>query len=203
MCRICGERKNQSGLVDCRHYGIDNRWEAQLRPHVNKIAVIDDLANRTHDCELLIDANLQFGGFRRYDGLVPPHCIRLRSIQSTRCFAGNSLRNALHCGPDGQVRRILVFFGGMDRSNETYKALQAIASLHRDEVETNAVVGATNPHKEEVREFCVAHPGFHYYCQTDGMAKLMAAADLAIGAWRHIHLGTLRIRVAVDYHHSG
>jgi len=40
------------------HYGLDARWETSLRPAVGRIFVIDDLADRTHDCDCLLDQNL-------------------------------------------------------------------------------------------------------------------------------------------------
>ncbi len=167
-------------IVD--HYGIDSRWEAQIRPHVKQIAVIDDLANRLHDCDLLIDTNLQADSPSRYDGLVPKRCFRLQGPKFALLRPEFAEQRAALRQRDGRVRRILVFFGGTDPSNQTSKALEAIASLQCDGIETDVVVGATNPHKEAVGEFCAAHLGFVFHCQTDRMAQLMAAADLAIGA---------------------
>jgi UDP-2,4-diacetamido-2,4,6-trideoxy-beta-L-altropyranose hydrolase len=187
-------------IVD--HYGIDIRWEMLLRPHVQQIAVIDDLADRTHDCDLLIDANLQVGGPGRYDGLVPPHCVRLQHPKYSLLRPEFAQGRAALRHRDGRVRRVLVFFGGMDPSNQTCKALQAIASLQRDDIATDVVVGATNPHKETVREFCATHLGIQYHCQTDRMAELMAAADLAIGAggtttWERCAMGLPSIVVTL------
>ena len=44
-------------IVD--HYGIDYRWESQLRPFCKRIMVIDDLADRKHDCDFLLDQNFK------------------------------------------------------------------------------------------------------------------------------------------------
>ena len=54
-------------IVD--HYGIDYRWESRLRPFCNRIMVIDDLADRKHDCDFLLDQNLG-KSFQDYHGLV-------------------------------------------------------------------------------------------------------------------------------------
>lgn len=167
-------------IVD--HYGVDSRWEAQLRPQVGNIAVIDDLANRSHDCDLLIDTNLQANGLSRYDGLVPPECFRMLGPKFALLRPEFAEQRATLRARDGKVRRILVCFGGTDPSDQTTKALQAIALLRLDGISVDAVVGATNPHKETVQEFCSAHSGFTFHCQTERMALLMANADLAIGA---------------------
>ena len=43
-------------IVD--HYGIDEQWEKKISKFDIPIIVIDDLADRRHKCELLIDNNL-------------------------------------------------------------------------------------------------------------------------------------------------
>lgn len=46
--------------VDCLvvdHYALDARWEIQMRSVCQKIVVIDDLADRKHDCDVLLDQN--------------------------------------------------------------------------------------------------------------------------------------------------
>ena len=43
-------------------YAIDVKWEKMLRPSVKKIMVIDDLANRKHDCDILLDQNFDLNG---------------------------------------------------------------------------------------------------------------------------------------------
>ena len=62
-------------IVD--HYAIDYCWEKKLSPLTKKLMVIDDLANRKHDCDLIIDQNLYSKFERRYDNLVPKNCHKL------------------------------------------------------------------------------------------------------------------------------
>lgn len=40
------------------HYGLDFRWEATVRGCAKSLLAIDDLANRPHDCDLLVDPGL-------------------------------------------------------------------------------------------------------------------------------------------------
>lgn len=91
------------------HYGLDATWERMLRPHVRKLMVIDDLANRPHDCDLLLDQNYYRDLDRRYHGLVPEQCITLLGptyvlLRPEFADARQQLRLR-----DGSVRRILVF----------------------------------------------------------------------------------------------
>ena len=178
-------------IVD--HYALDRRWEEHLRTHVSKIVVIDDLADRPHDCDLLLDQNLYIDMVGRYNGLVPESCQKLLGpryalLRPEFVQARNQLRQR-----DGQVQRILVFFGGVDPSNETGKALHALIALNLQGVAVDVVVGGGNPHKNEVKTICETN-GFCYHCQVSSMAELLASADLAIGGggtttWERCALG--------------
>ena len=59
------------------HYGIDGRWESFLRDTVERILVIDDIADREHDCDLLVDQNLVSEMHTRYEGKTPDGSRRL------------------------------------------------------------------------------------------------------------------------------
>lgn len=42
-------------LLNGDHYGIDWRWEIALCSYIRRIMVIDDLADRIHDCDIVLD----------------------------------------------------------------------------------------------------------------------------------------------------
>lgn len=187
-------------IVD--HYGIDARWESKLRNSAKRIMVIDDLADRVHDCDLLLDQNLQGVTEDRYKDLVPPQCTRLLGPKYALLrpeFA--RIRETLRMR-DGKVRRILVFFGGSDPSNETAKALEAIQLLDRPDIAIDLVVGSSNPHRDEVKQICAALPNAAFHCQVGNMAELMAEADISVGAggsamWERCALGLPTLVVCV------
>ena len=62
-------------IVD--HYALDYKWEHKLRSCTKKIMVIDDLANRTHDCDVLLDQNYVLDQEGRYHKLLSPNVIQL------------------------------------------------------------------------------------------------------------------------------
>lgn len=193
-------KKNVDWLI-VDHYGLDLSWEMVVRPYVRRIMVIDDLANRQHDCDLLLDQNLHNNLHLRYEGLVPSNCQKLLGphyalLRPEFVITRSSLRKR-----EGIVKRILIFFGGSDLSNETKKALQALLMLEEDLI-TDVVVGGSNPHKEEIRSLCLQIKNTNFHCQTENMAELMANADLAIGAggsalWERCYLGLPSIVVVV------
>jgi len=197
---LFGEKNKKIDWLVVDHYALDRRWEEQMRPFVRKIMVIDDLADHPHDCDLLLDQNLYEDMETRYDGLVPEHCIKLLGPKYALLRRGFREARANLRERDGTVKRILVFFGGSDSTNETAKALEAIQLLGRPDIAVDVVVGLSNPHKDGIKEMCSIMPNAKYYCQVDNMAELMAQADLAVGAggsatWERCFLGLPSITI--------
>jgi len=164
------------------HYALDERWEGYLRPYCKKIMVIDDLADRPHDCDLLLDQNFYENLESRYDDLAPPQCKKLLGpkyalLRPEFREARKNLRKR-----DGHVKRIMIFFGGSDPTNETAKALEVVRMLNRPDIAVDVVVGAFNPHRQGIEQIVSDLPDCICHFNVEGMAALMAKADLAIGA---------------------
>ncbi len=188
-------------IVD--HYALDVEWEIAMRAYAERIMVIDDLADRKHDCDLLLDQNLHRDMETRYEKLVPLSCktllgpkYALLRPEFKESRSGLKMR-------DGNVKRIFIFFGGSDPTNETGKALRAINRLGRIDIAIDVVVGAANPHHEDIASLCKQLPEAMLYRNVNNIAELMAASDLAIGAggsttWERcaLSLPTLTISVA-------
>jgi UDP-2,4-diacetamido-2,4,6-trideoxy-beta-L-altropyranose hydrolase len=189
---IGGNLKPDWLVVD--DYGLDKRWESALRPLVKRIMVIDDLADREHDCDILLDQNYYRNFEIRYKSLVPADCRQLLGpkyalLRSEFKTARQSMRVR-----DGSIERILVFYGGSDPTNETAKALEAVKLLNRSDSTVDVVVGSANPHRLMIEEICSGMDNANFYCQVENMAELMAQADLALGAggtatWERCYLG--------------
>jgi UDP-2,4-diacetamido-2,4,6-trideoxy-beta-L-altropyranose hydrolase len=167
-------------LLVVDHYAIDQRWEKLLRDTANKIMVIDDLADRQHDCDLLLDQNFYQNMDIRYVGKVPSDCHLLLG-PSFALLREEFRKQRQHVKPrTGNIKNLLVFFGGVDAKNYTILALEAIVASNL-QFDVDVVVGKQHPSLHEVEMFCKTH---HYACyvQTHQMEALMAKADLAIGA---------------------
>lgn len=194
--------KETVDLLIVDSYAIDSTWESIVRPYVKEIMVIDDLANRKHDCDVLLDQNFYRNKDSRYDGIVPKDCKlflgpQYAILREEFYEARKHLKNR-----DGSINNILVFFGGVDFTNETKKTLEAIVKLEREDITVNVIVGRGNPHKEEIKEICDKFSYMHYYCQVSNIAEFMNEADLAIGAggtttWERCFLGLPSIVIAV------
>ncbi|MBW2737276.1 MAG: UDP-2,4-diacetamido-2,4,6-trideoxy-beta-L-altropyranose hydrolase [Deltaproteobacteria bacterium] len=145
------------------------------------MTVIDDLADRPHDCDLLLDQNFYENLESRYDGLAPSGCKKLLGpkyalLRPEFREERKNLRKR-----DGYVKRIMIFFGGSDPTNETTKALEAVRMLNRPDIAVDVVVGSANPNKDKINKLCASMANVAYHCQVENMAQLMTAADLFIG----------------------
>jgi len=183
-------------------YAIDITWEQMLRPYTKEIMVIDDLANRQHDSDYLLDQNEYLDKDTRYTGLVPDDCVMLLGykhalLREEFYQAKKKLRKR-----DGIIRNILVFYGGSDHTNETMKALNALCGCEFiQDVCVNVIVGGSNLRKHEIKQFCKQHR-MNYYCQVNNISDFMLEADLALGAggsttWERLYLGVPAIVTAI------
>ena len=176
-------------------YALDGQWELMLRPYCREIMVIDDLANRRHDCDILLDQNFYLNKDVRYVGLVPEHCKMLLGpdhalLREEFYEAKKHLRKR-----DGNIKNILVFYGGSDLTNETEKAIKALVQLHDEGYNFTAdiITGVSNSRREKIEKICSKYHFFHYYCQVSNMAEFMNKADLMLGAggsttWERLYM---------------
>lgn len=184
------------------HYGLDVEWEQRLRPHIGKLMVIDDLANRYHDCDVLLDQNYSAEGERRYAGLVPDDCTLLVGPRYALLRPEYAAYRKTLCARDGQIRRVLVFFGGTDPENVTGMALEALSHPDLKHLEVDVVIGVNNPHRKTIGQQVLHRPLTTLHEPRPHLADLMAKADLAIGAggattWERMCLGLPSVVVSI------
>ncbi len=175
------------------HYALDLHWESVLRKSTKGLMVIDDLADRMHDCDILLDQNYYADKETRYTGKVPANCQLLLGPHYALLreeFPNCRQQVKPRTGP---VKSILVFFGGVDSDNFTGLTIEALAGLGMSGLHIDVVIGAQHPYREQIESACSEYL-LSCYVQTDRMAELMAKADLAIGAggsatWERCCLG--------------
>ena len=177
-------------IVD--HYALDIRWESAMRQVVQKIMVIDDLADRVHDCDILLDQNCYIDMQTRYATKVSKSC---KTLLGPRYALLREEFREERQGLEprtGKVKKVLVFFGGVDANDFTSVAIEALRKINYL-MHVDVVVGAEHPHLKQIKNACSVY-GFDCHVQTMRMAELMAKADLAIGAggtaiWERCCLG--------------
>lgn len=184
-------------IVD--HYGISSDWESSMRPGARRILVIDDLADRPHDCDVIFDQSFTHDSSDRYAKLVPKGARKMYGPSFAllrKEFADARSRGAMSL----DVKRGLISFGGTDPTHETMKVLGAVSAISG--VSWLVVAGAGNPDLPAIQKKCTSS-GLELHVQPRNMAELMAQCGFALGAggttvWERAALGlpTLTILTA-------
>lgn len=191
-------------IVD--HYSLDAQWENQVAEYSSRVMVIDDLADRDHCCDLLLDQT--FGRETDdYKNRVPEHCQVLCGATYALLrpeFA--SLRSySLKRRANPVMRQLIISMGGVDEDNATGKVLDALQLTPLGkECKIIVVMGETSPWLQSVKSQARAMPwSVDVKVGVTNMAQLMADSDYAIGAagatsWERCCLGlpTLMIVIA-------
>lgn len=169
-------------IVD--NYAIEKTWQQALKPYSKRIFQVDDLADREHDVEALLDQNYYLKGELRYDGLLPSSAKRL-------------------CGPDFALLReefftvrqslldytqrladkhVVLFFGGIDIVNETSKALSGLLMVDSAD-HFDVIIGINNPHREQIESLCQKNSErVTLHLQVSNMMDFFAHSYLYVGA---------------------
>ncbi|RCV89375.1 UDP-2,4-diacetamido-2,4,6-trideoxy-beta-L-altropyranose hydrolase [Billgrantia montanilacus] len=186
------------------HYSLDSSWTSTINSDA-KALVIDDLANRTHDCDILLDQTLGRAS-ADYSSLVPNHCNILCGAEyallrpefsDLRSYSINRRKNR-------KIKTILISLGGVDKDNITGKIINALASTEFvHDCHFVVILGSSSPWIEEIKSELDAFPGSsELQINVTKMAALMAESDLAIGAggstsWERCCLGLPTIMIVL------
>jgi len=192
-------------IVD--HYALDKAWERAMRPLCAQLMVIDDLADRPHDCDLLLDQNLGRES-ADYRDLVAPECTLLLGPEFALLrpeFAEWRAQSLRRRAVGEGLKNLLITMGGVDQHNITGQILAALktAALPQD-AEITVIMGPHAPWLDAVTSEAKAMPWpTRVLAGVSNMGELMAESDLAIGAagstsWERCCLGlpTLAIVLA-------
>jgi UDP-2,4-diacetamido-2,4,6-trideoxy-beta-L-altropyranose hydrolase len=184
------------------HYGLAASWERRMRLRTAQLLVIDDLANRPHECDALLDQNFSTEGERRYWHLVPESCRLL--VGPSYAVLGPEYANAreTQLPRDGTVRRVVVYFGGADPANMTGQALAALSAPEFSHLAVDVVIGTNHPNRESLEAEGTARSNTCVHGTRRHIADLLARADLAIGAggvttWERMCLGLPALVVSI------
>ena len=184
------------------HYALDSIWEKKLRFYVENIMVIDDLANRTHDCDIILDQNLFNNMQERYKDKTPEKCIKLFGPQYA--ILGSDYYN-FHKKIKARslpIENILIFFSSLDLQNLTSMTLSVLEKIGATFKSIEVVISKKSPNYIEVLNKVSKLTGANIYSDVPTLATLIKKADLAIGAggstnWERLCLGLPTIVVTI------
>jgi UDP-2,4-diacetamido-2,4,6-trideoxy-beta-L-altropyranose hydrolase len=192
-------------LVD--HYAIDETWQRELQGTYQKLMVIDDLADRRHQCDLLLDQT--FGRQPQdYQKLVPENCQMLLGSQYAllRPEFAKWREYSLKRRENPEFKKLLITMGGVDKNNVAGQVLDELRNCDLPlDLEITIVMGGTAPYLEVVQQQAKTLPyKTEVKSNVSNMAEIMANADFAIGAsgattWERCCLGLPSIQILLAY----
>jgi len=198
--KLQGSDNQQKPHLIIDHYALDYAWQNIINSYVDKIIIIDDLADRKHDCDILIDQNYH-PNQNRYADLIPKTAKTFLGPQYAllkHAFFTQTPRTKQHQTP----QNLFIFFSGMDKTSETLKTLQALDRIDYHFKIVNVVCGSKNSDIADIKQICQKNH-YHLHIDTPYMPNLIAQADMAIGAggvntWERCfqHVPTLVIAIA-------
>ena len=167
------------------HYGIDTIWQSQLLTALAgqafpKLLVIDDLADRIHQADLLLDQNFfSTDTNERYRELLPPSCIQL--LGPHYALLGSEYAQLRPLVPARtELHRVLVFFGGVDPDNLTGLAVEALMDPVLSHLSVDVVLGHQSPHRQLVENLVNQRKSTTLHNHLPSLSALIARADVAL-----------------------
>ena len=197
--------KNVSWLV-VDHYGLDTIWEKELLSGLDskvrpKLLVIDDLADRPHQADFLLDQNFHGAAtHQRYQNLflltavnywgLTTHCLDQNILSSIPLYLLALDFDVCWCSLVGLIH------------NLTSQTLEALLRPDLANLYVDVVLGLQSPHRKTVQELVDQRPNTTLHGTLPSLAGLIARADLSIGAggastWERACLGLPSLVVAV------
>lgn len=190
-------------IVD--HYALDAYWETALQPHYRKLMVIDDLADRPHVSDLLLDQTYGRDA-QAYQPWVSADCTVLCGSQYALLRPEfSALRPySLTRREKPQLEHLLINMGGVDKDNATGQVLQTLRHCALPKhCRITVVMGASAPWITDVRHQAEQLPWpTEVRVNVSDIAQLMADSDLAIGAagstsWERCCLGLPAVMIVL------
>lgn len=198
-------RKFDYDIIIADHYAINAVWMEKVQENVRKTVIIDDLANRSHLCDLLIDQN--YGRSKHdYFDVVPSSTILLVGTEYVFIdenfyrLRANNIKERLNRLP----RVLNVCLGGIDKDNatlEVLKTLEKIKEIQSWKIEV--ILQSASPNIQEITDYIDKMTIETYiFIDCKDMAAAFSRADLAIGAggvtlWERCCLGLPSVLVTI------
>lgn len=162
------------------HYGIDITWESLLRPYTKKIMVIDDLADREHDCDILLDQNIGRAE-SDYRNLVNKSCVLL--VGNKYCLLRKQFQDVRDRQDQScnkyQLQTLLIYFGGTDPYGITLKIIETLPKKIYSTFKVIVIMGSGSKFLEKVKNECTQR-NIELLMEVSNIASVINKINVAI-----------------------
>ncbi|TCB52214.1 UDP-2,4-diacetamido-2,4,6-trideoxy-beta-L-altropyranose hydrolase [Acinetobacter terrestris] len=189
------------------HYALSEVWETRIRTMIAKILVIDDLANRKHDADLLLDCGLEYtvNDYQLLNARSAKYLLGAEYALLRPEFSEHRKNQPIRYQKEKEIFKVLINLGGVDKDNLTSKILKIFEedTLFKHRFDLTIVMGISAPWKEQIIQQAELLPyPSKVLVNVSNMAELMKTHDFAIGAagstaWERCCLGLPTIMICM------
>jgi len=175
-------------------YGIDVVWEKYVSHFAKRLMVIDDLANRNHFCDLLLDQNYSPNYLSRYEGLLAPNCRTLLGPEYA-LLNKEFVKSKSRKSKGNTTPKLFLFLSGSEETNFIcYQIVETLFVTLKDKIEIDVVIGKGNNYKLDIEKLVTKFKKGTLYSNLPHLGYLMSQADIAIGSggistWERMFMG--------------
>lgn len=179
----------QTAAVECRfvpdivvvdHYGLAKEWEKTARSFGKFIVALDDIPDRPHAANLVIELVPNDSEGESVPGRQQD-VIRIRGLEYFPVGHDFGMPPPDWSSPS---RNVLVSFGGWDPTGGTLVACEALALLREEAPErlvtADIVIGEANQQVDDVRRFAASRPWLLAHSGSPSLAPFMRRSHLVI-----------------------
>lgn len=178
-------------LLDGYHF--DSAYQQAVRSRGHRLLILDDMAHLPHySAQVLLNQNIRA---HTLSYSCNPDTVLLLGTRYAVLRPEFAAWQGWQRRVPGQARKVLITLGDGDSENITLRVINALDHIMVDGLETCAVIGANNPHRDSLETAAgVARTPIRLIRNTSNMAELMAWADVAVAAggstcWELAYMG--------------
>lgn len=183
-------------------YGIDIVWEKYVSHFAKRLMVIDDLANRNHFCDLLLDQNYAPNYLSRYEGLLASNCRPLLGPDYA-LLKKEFVKSKRRKENGNTTPKLFLFLSGSEETNFIcYQVVEALFVAFKDKIEIDVVIGKGDSYRLDIEKLVAKFKKGALYSNLPHLGNLMSQADIAIGSggiatWERMFMGLPSIVISL------
>jgi len=174
-------KKLSINMLIIDHYGIDYKYEKQLKKHNPKLKILSfDDTYEKHYCDILLNHNI-YANSKNYKHLVPKKCELRCGSQYTLLrdeFIQEKKKRKQQLQSNSFVINIFIAMGGADTAQLNIPILKILSKFNH--IKVNLVTTSSNKNLHLLKNYCKKKPWISLHINSNKIAKFMRKSDFGI-----------------------
>lgn len=160
-------------------YSIDYKWEEIIRSKSRKIVVIDDLANRKHACDILIDTNYYLNFLNRYNKLVSSKTKKFLGPKYS-LYREEFKNKILNKKKSKKQNSVTIFIGGHKPDKNINFIIDLLNNIKNTKYSISLILGPSTNSVKKIKDRYKKNKNIKIFVNTKNIAKMIALSDFCI-----------------------